>query len=83
MFLENIYKRNRLDEEIFTYRMTKSNTVFIEWSGRQVKILKGKEAERFLAKMNAANDQKEEQLIMAKVTGNFKRGNERIGKSKN
>ncbi|ALC80363.1 MULTISPECIES: hypothetical protein [Bacillus] len=72
-----------MDKEVFTYRVTKNNTVFIDWFGKEVKILKGKDAERFLAKMNAANNQNEEQLIMAEVTGNFKRGNERLGKQNN
>ncbi|PGZ09109.1 hypothetical protein COE30_09830, partial [Bacillus cereus] len=31
----------------------------------------------FLNKINYANNDKEKQLIMAKITGNFKRGNER------
>jgi hypothetical protein len=70
-------KRHRLDEEIFAYRVNKNNTVFVDWNGRQVTILNGKEAERFLARISQASDEKECQLIMAKVTGNFKRGNER------
>ncbi|MGP4079429.1 hypothetical protein ACTWQL_05890 [Pseudalkalibacillus sp. R45] len=73
----NIDRRSRLDEEPFSYRVTKNNTVFIEYYGKQVKTLKGKDGEKFLKKMNAAENEKEEQLIMAKVTGNFKRGNER------
>lgn len=40
------------------------------------KILKGKEARRFVGKIADLNH-KEAQLIMAKETGNFKRGNER------
>ncbi|MGG3643160.1 hypothetical protein [Bacillus gobiensis] len=65
-----------MDKEVFTYRVT-------DWFGKEVKILKGKDAGKFLAKMNAANNQNGEQLIMAKVTGNFKRGNERLGKQNN
>ncbi|MDY7518898.1 MULTISPECIES: ABC transporter ATP-binding protein [Bacillus] len=40
-------------------------------------ILKGNDAEKFLNKINHANNDKEKQVIMAKITGNFKRGNER------
>ncbi len=40
-------------------------------------ILKGTDAEKFLNKINHAHNDTEKQLIMAKVTGNFKRGNER------
>ncbi|MDQ6421764.1 hypothetical protein RB620_20260 [Paenibacillus sp. LHD-117] len=72
----NIDKRNILDDEVFTYKVSKDNKVFISWRGKQVTILSGKESEKFLQKvMNA--DHKEAQLIMAKVTGNFKRGNEK------
>lgn len=74
--MPNVDKRNVLDNEVFTYRAGKDGKVFIFWYGKQVKILKGKEAQKFLGKI-AGLDHKEEQLLMAKVTGNFKRGNER------
>jgi hypothetical protein len=73
----NIDKRNRLGEAPFRYAITKTNTVFIDYEGKQIKVLKGKEAEKFLKRVNAADSEKELQLIMAKITGNFKRGNER------
>jgi len=69
-------KHHRFDEEVFTYRVSKDKKVFISWYGKQVMILKGKESERFLAKIANA-DELEAQLIMAKITGNFKRGNEK------
>ncbi len=75
--MKNIDKRNRLDESPFSYRISKDNTIFLDYENRQVKILKGKEANKFLERMEAAEDDKAEQLIMAKITGNFKRGNER------
>lgn len=75
--MDNIDKRNRLDANPFSYYITKDHIVFLEFHGKRVKILKGKDAERFLEKMNDAKDEKEEQLILAKLTGNFKRGNER------
>ncbi|WNB90886.1 hypothetical protein [Bacillus sp. NEB1478] len=78
-----IDKRKKLDEEIFTYRLTKNNTVFIDYKGKQVMILKGKEAEKIMSRINSANSEKEVQLILAKVTGNFKRGNERSNSNKN
>ncbi|MFJ8063269.1 hypothetical protein ACIQYS_01365 [Psychrobacillus sp. NPDC096426] len=73
----NLDKKNRLDEKPFSYQITKDNSVFIEFHGKRVKILKGKEAEKFLERIEDAEDEKEEQLILAKITGNFKRGNER------
>ncbi|MFC7373202.1 hypothetical protein ACFQPF_16290 [Fictibacillus iocasae] len=73
----SIDKRGKLDEAFFSYSVSKSGTVFLEWYGKQVKILKGKEAKKFIQRMQQAADEKERQLIMAKATGNFKRGNER------
>ncbi|MGE6753907.1 hypothetical protein ACQKFO_10685 [Rossellomorea sp. NPDC071047] len=75
--MDNTDKRNRLDEAPFQYRINKDQSVFIEYEGKRVKILKGKEAEKFIKNVNAAVTDKAVQLIMAKITGNFKRGNER------
>lgn len=69
-------KRGYLEGEPFDYRIGKDGKVFLFWEERQVKILKGKAAERFLAKV-ADTDAMSAQLLMAKLTGNFKRGNER------
>lgn len=74
--MKEVDKRNKLDEEPFSYKVSKDNKVFIYWYGKQVSILKGKECDRFLERIENA-DLKEMQLIMAKVTGNFKRGNEK------
>lgn len=74
--MPEVDKRNILDDEVFTYQAGKDHKVFIFWYGKQVKILKGKEAQKFLTKI-AGLDHKEAQLVMAKITGNFKRGNER------
>ena len=74
--MSEVDKRNRLDEAVFSYRVNQEEKVFLFWQGRQVKILKGQEAQKFLRRMEGLAD-KEAQLVMAKVTGNFKRGNER------
>lgn len=74
--MTNVDKRNRFDEDIFTYYANKEGKVFISWHGKQIKILRGKEAEKFLHTVQGS-DRREAQLIMAKVTGNFKHGNER------
>ncbi|QUG42298.1 hypothetical protein KD050_03120 [Psychrobacillus sp. INOP01] len=75
--MDGIDKRNRLDEKPFSYKISKDNTVFIEFHGKRVKILKGKEADKFLKRIEETENDKEQQLILAKITGNFKRGNER------
>ena len=79
--MDNIDKRNRLNEEPFSYRVSKGNKVFIFWYEKQVMILKDKESEKFLAKVAKA-DTIESQLIMAKITGNFKHGNEKMNKAR-
>ncbi|MEL3971541.1 hypothetical protein AAEO50_04540 [Rossellomorea oryzaecorticis] len=73
-----IDKRNRLGEPPFQYSVTKSGVVCIDYENRQVKVLKGKDADRFLEKVKTAESEKERQLVMAKITGNFKRGTERL-----
>ncbi|SHS43204.1 Uncharacterised protein [Mycobacteroides abscessus subsp. abscessus] len=79
----DIDKRNRFDEAPFSYKVTKNNTVLIDYYGKQVKLLKGKDAEKILQKIKIAEDEKAVQLILAKITGNFKRGNERVTNPKN
>ncbi len=74
--MDEVDKKNRFDEEVFSYRATKEGRIFLFWQGKQVKILKGPAAQKFLQDIVNEN-QKGAQLVMAKVTGNFKRGNER------
>lgn len=76
---KNVDKRGVLDEEIFSYRTSKDGKVFISWQGRQVTTLSGKKAEDFTRRIERAEG-KQAQLIMAKATGNFKRGNEKSAK---
>ena len=72
-------KRGVLDGDIFAYKITKDKKVFISYEGKRVTTLSGKKAEEFIGKMRTCEG-KEAQLIMAKATGNFKRGNEKIPK---
>ena len=72
-------KRNLLEDGPFTYRMGKDGKLFISWNGKQIMILKGKQADKIVRKLDGVTSI-EEQLILAKITGNFKRGNERLGK---
>jgi hypothetical protein len=60
----------------FSWRTTRDGRVFIAWRGREVKVLTGAPAGRFVARIEGASED-EAQLEMARVTGNFKRGNER------
>ena len=74
--MSEIDKHNRFDEQVFDYTATKAGLVLIYWYGKHVTTLKGEKARKFLANVDCL-DEREAQLVMAKVTGNFKRGNER------
>ncbi|MBK8782563.1 MAG: hypothetical protein IPO22_12325 [Anaerolineales bacterium] len=73
--MSNIDKRGKLQEEPFTFRETKDGRVLIYWHGKQVTVLKGKFASKFLKDISSA-DSIQAQLVMARVTGHFKHGNE-------
>lgn len=62
--------------QVFSYRAHKDGTVRIAYQGRVVTTLAGRRAAQFLARMAGADDDGA-QLLMARATGNFKRGNER------
>jgi hypothetical protein len=79
--VSGIDNRNRLGEEPFDYQITKKGTVMISNKGKQIKIVSGKEADRLVARISEVEDNPTEiQLLLAKITGNFKRGNEKLGK---
>jgi len=61
----------------FRFQANKDGKVFIYWTNRMVKILTGNQARLFIEKASQA-DQHTIQMMMAKATGNFKRGNERL-----
>jgi hypothetical protein len=69
--------RDRLAENPFSYRSTKDGRLLIYWQGKQVTILRGDKAEKITAELNQASDL-EAQLILARVTGHFKHGNEHL-----
>ena len=74
--MSGIDKRGKLEELPFTYRTTKDGKVFIQWHGKQITILKGEAAEKFITAIEQAENQ-QAQLLMARVTGHFKHGNEK------
>ena len=57
----------------FEYRVRKDGDVVIHHHGRQVTVLRGKAATRFLADV----ERRDPQEVMARATGNYRRGNER------
>lgn len=74
-----IDKHNRLVEEPFDYQVFKDHKIQIYWENRPVLFLKGLKAEALIQQLEDADDM-DVQLILAKVTGNFKRGNEKSSK---
>ena len=61
---------------VFSYAETKNGKVFIAWEGRRVTTLAGEAARRFRSRAEGLDAEGLQQL-MARATGNFKRGNER------
>ena len=64
-----------LKEQPFTFRQRGDGSVAIFWKGRRVQVLAGKLAENFLSVSSDCSGQ-ELQLLMAKASGNFRRGSE-------
>lgn len=68
--------RGVLEAEPFGWSQHQDGKVFITYEGRQVMILRGDAAKRLVLRLEDA-DARAVQLALAKVTGNFKRGNEK------
>jgi hypothetical protein len=60
----------------FTFRRMKNGDVQVGHHGRLACTLRGREAADFLVEMHGADDASQ-QHAMARLTGNYKRGNER------
>ncbi len=68
---------NRLDDEPFSFLSNKEGKVLLYYQGKLVRTLNGEKAAKFLTEIEDSGST-EAQLIMAKITGNFKRGNEKL-----
>ena len=60
----------------FSYATRKDGSIVISYRTAPVTVLRGRSAERFAARVADAEATSAQQL-MARATGNFKRGNER------
>ena len=60
----------------FTALVTKDDRVLVMREGRTVAVLSGAPAERLARGLMSADDDAR-QLLLARATGNYKRGNER------
>lgn len=74
--MSRVDSRGVLDSEPFAFQVLKDCRIRIFWNGKEVMILNEIAGKQFLKKIESKSD-KEVQLIMVKLTGNFKRGNER------
>lgn len=61
----------------FAYRVRKSGEVEISHHGRRATVLRGKAASMFTVQVSRCAEAEAQQL-MARVTGNYKRGNEGV-----
>lgn len=62
----------------FNFRVTRGGEVEISHHGRKASTLRGTDAAAFLAEAGNDGDTAEAQQLMARLTGNYKRGNERL-----
>lgn len=63
----------------FAYQARASGDVVITHRGQPATTLRGDEADAFLAELTDATEA-DAQEVMARVTGNYRRGNERTAK---
>ena len=71
-------RRDRLTTDPFTYLTTKDRTVRVSRGGRVVATVGGDRARRLLREIEDTNgDEDRVQQLLARVTGNYRRGNER------
>jgi hypothetical protein len=65
-----------LTDDPFGYRITKNGQILINRGGRHVATVSGARAHKLIALLERG-DEHAVQLALAKVTGNYKHGNER------
>jgi hypothetical protein len=70
---------NRMGQEAFTWKVHKDGGVRIFWQGRCIMTLGGTRGRDLAAELSIASHE-QAQYMLQRVTGNFKRGNERAGK---
>lgn len=78
----NIDKRGILETEPFSYQITKDKKVRLFYRNKEIKMLSENTAISFISKIENCSIS-EQQLVMAKITGNFKHGNEKDHKKRN
>ena len=64
------------DAEPFTWRVTSDSKVLVSRGGTQVVVVAGARGAKLAAQLENAEDEQAQQLL-ARATGNYKRGNEK------
>jgi len=65
---------------IFSYKITKETKAMIYYNSKLILVYSGKKGENFAKKIKNLSPENQ-QLMLAKITGNFKRGNEKFAKN--
>jgi hypothetical protein len=68
--------KDPLADDPFAYRITKDARVLIDRAGRTVAVVAGKDAALLVSKLAKA-DARAVQQLLARATGNYRRGNGR------
>ena len=71
-----------MGKEPFSYRVTKNGKLFVYWHGKNGKreiAMKGARAKRLISKLPAM-DPEQQQLVLARATGNSKTGQRASGR---
>ncbi len=71
--------RGRLGSDPFVHLVTKDGSVRISRGGRTVATVRGSAAGRLIAAIAAGEDDNALQHLLARATGNYRRGKERHG----
>ncbi len=64
------------DAERFDWQVTADARVLVSRGGRQVVVVAGARGSKLAAQLETVDDERAQQLL-ARATGNYKRGNER------
>ncbi|MFC8732309.1 hypothetical protein ACFT5B_07620 [Luteimicrobium sp. NPDC057192] len=65
-----------LDDDPFDYQVTQAGTVRVFRGGREVVTVAGRAAEKLVERLGV--DDATDQQLLARATGNYRRGNERL-----
>jgi hypothetical protein len=68
------------DPHDFEYVVRRGGDVVITHHGKRATVLRGPRALEFVGEVEAASDEVSAQQVMARWTGNYKRGNERAAR---